>query len=60
MPVNVKVNLDDEEAQEKLKKIQEGKYNIDIGVNGNKIDETTQSMHKLASATKNTDTVFGK
>lgn len=60
MPVNVKVNLDDEEAQEKLKKIQEGKYNIDIGVNGNKINQTTQSMHKLASATKNTDTVFGK
>ena len=60
MPINLKVNLDDKEAQEKLKQLQNGKYNIDIGVNGNKVDETTQSMNKLTSATKNTNSVFGK
>lgn len=60
MPINLKVNLDDKEAQEKLKQLQNGKYNIDVGVNGNKVDETTQSMNKLTSATKNTNSVFGK
>ncbi len=60
MPINLKVNLDDKEAQEKLKQLQNGKYNIDVGVNGNKVDETTQSMNKLISATKNTNSVFGK
>lgn len=60
MPINLKVNLDDKEAQEKLKQLQKGKYNIDVGVNGNKVDETTQSMNKLTSATKNTNSVFGK
>lgn len=60
MPINLKVNLDDKEAQEKLKQLQNGKYNIDVGVNGNKVDETTQSINKLTSATKNTNSVFGK
>lgn len=60
MPINLKVNLDDKEAQEKLKQLQNGKYNIDVGVNGNKVDETTQSMNKLTSAIKNTNSVFGK
>ena len=60
MPINLKVNLDDKEAQEKLKQLQNGKYNIDVGINGNKVDETTQSMNKLTSATKNTNSVFGK
>ena len=60
MPINLNVNLDDKEAQEKLKQLQNGKYNIDVGVNGNKVDETTQSMNKLTSATKNTNSVFGK
>lgn len=60
MPINLKVNLDDKEAQEKLKQLQNGKYNIDVGINGNKVDETTQSMNKLISATKNTNSVFGK
>lgn len=60
MPINLKVNLDDKEAQEKLKQLQNGKYNIDVGVNGNKVDETTQSMNKLTSATKNTNSVFRK
>ena len=60
MPINLKVNLDDEEAQEKLKQLQKGKYNIDVSISGDKVDEATQSMNKLTSATKNTNSVFGK
>lgn len=60
MPINLKVNLDDKEAKEKLKQLQEGKYNIDVDVNGDKINETAKSMNNLTSATKSTNTVFGK
>lgn len=60
MPINLKVNLDDKEAQEKLKQLQNGKYNIDVSISGDKVDEAAQSMNKLTSATKNTNSVFGK
>lgn len=59
-PIKVPVELETEGAEKKLQQLQEGKYNINIGVNGNKVDETTQSMNKLTSATKNTNSVFGK
>lgn len=60
MPINLKVNLDDKEAQEKLKQLQKGKYNIDVSISSDKVDEAAQSMNKLTSATKNTNSVFGK
>ena len=59
-PIKVPVELETEGAEKKLQQLQEGKYNINIGVNGNKVDETTQSLNKLTSATKNTNSVFGK
>ncbi len=40
MAINVKVNLDDQEAREKLKKLQEGKYNLDVSVKGDNINKT--------------------
>lgn len=59
-PIKVPVELETEGAEKKLQQLQEGKYNINIGVNGNKVDEAAQSMNKLTSATKNTNSVFGK
>ena len=60
MAINVKVNLDDQEAREKLKKLQEGKYNVDVSVKGDNINKTTQNMNRLSSAATNTNTVFSK
>lgn len=60
MPINLKVNLDDKEPQEKLKQLQKRKYNIDVSISSDKVDEAAQSMNKLTSATKNTNSVFGK
>ena len=41
MPINLKVNLDDKEAQEKLKKLQAGKYKVDFDVNTDAAKQTT-------------------
>ena len=63
--INLKSNAgeiltDVKEIQNTLDDIERKKYNIGGDVNGNKVDETTQSMNKLTTATKNTNSIFGK
>lgn len=60
MPINLKVNLDDKEAQEKLKKLQDGKYKVDFDVNTDDAKQTTKDLNKMGTSVKNTNTVFGK
>lgn len=58
--INIDVNLRDEEAKKKLKDIQNGKYKVDMDVNVDGINQTTQGMNRLKASTSNTNTTFGK
>lgn len=60
MPVNVKVNLDDKEAKQKLQQLQDGKYNIKMDVDAQNIKNTSQSMNTLTSSTKKTMSAFDR
>lgn len=60
MSVNVKVNLDDKEAKQKLQQLQDGKYNIKMDVNAQNIKNTSQSMNTLTSSTKKTMSAFDR
>lgn len=58
--INLGVNLQAEEAKKELKKIQEGKYEVDLDVNVNGAKQATQNMNQMESSVKNTTTIFGK
>lgn len=58
--INIDVNLRDEEAKKKLKDIQNGKYKVDMDVNVDGINQTTQGMNRLKASASNTNTTFGK
>lgn len=58
--INLGVNLQAEEAKKELKKIQEGKYEVDLDVNVNGAKQATQNMNQMGSSVKNTTTIFGK
>lgn len=58
--INIDVNLRDEEAKKKLKDIQNGKYKVDMDVNVDGINQTTQGMSRLKASASNTNTTFGK
>ena len=58
--INIDVNLRDEEAKEKLKNLQDGKYEVDVDVNADGINQATHGMERLSTSAKNTNTVFGK
>lgn len=58
--INLGVNLQAEEAKKELKKIQEGKYEVDLDVNVNGTKQATQNMNQMGSSVKNTTTIFGK
>lgn len=60
MSVNVKVNLDDKEAKQKLQQLQDGKYNIKMDVNAQNIKNTSQSMNTLTLSTKKTMSAFDR
>lgn len=58
--INIDVNLRDEELKKKLKDIQNGKYKVDMDVNVDGINQTTQGMNRLKASASNTNTTFGK
>lgn len=58
--IDIDVNLRDEKAKEDLQKLQNGKYNVNLNVNGSGTDKTTQKIQKLANEAKNTQSVFDK
>lgn len=58
--INLGVNLQAEEAKKELKKIQEGKYEVDLDVNVNGAKQATQNMNQMGLSVKNTTTIFGK
>lgn len=58
--INVDVNLRDEEAQKKLKDIQNGKYKVDVDVSSNSTDKTTKKINELSYAAKHSQTTFDK
>lgn len=58
--IDIDVNLRDEKAKEDLQKLQNGKYNVNLNVNGSGTDKTTQKIQKLANEAKNTQSAFDK
>lgn len=58
--INIDVDLRDEKAKKKLKDIQNGKYKVDMDVNVDGINQTTQGMNRLKASASNTNTTFGK
>ena len=58
--INIDANLRDEELKKKLKDIQNGKYKVDMEVNVDGINQTTQGMNRLKASVSNTNTTFGK
>ena len=58
--IDIDVNLRDEKAKEDLQKLQNGKYNVNLNVNGSGTDKTTQKIQKLANGAKNTQSAFDK
>ena len=58
--IDIDVNLRDEKAKEDLQKLQNGKYNVNLNVNGSGADKTTQKIQKLANEAKNTQSAFDK
>lgn len=58
--IDIDVNLRDEKAKEDLQKLQNGKYNVNLNVNGSGTDKTTQKIQKLANEAKNTQLAFDK
>lgn len=58
--IDIDVNLRDEKAKEDLHKLQNGKYNVNLNVNGSGTDKTTQKIQKLANEAKNTQSAFDK
>ena len=58
--IDIDVNLRDEKAKEDLQKLQNGKYNVNLNVNGSGTDKTTQKIQRLANEAKNTQSAFDK
>lgn len=58
--IGIDVDLRDEKAKKKLKDIQNGKYKVDMDVNVDGINQTTQGMNRLKASASNTNTTFGK
>lgn len=58
--INVDVNLRDEEAQKKLKDIQNGKYKVDVDISSNGTDKSTKKINELSYAAKHSQTTFDK
>ncbi len=58
--IKVNVDLDDKEAKQKLKDLQEGKYKVDLDVNVDGAKQATQTLNQMGTSGKTTTTVFGK
>lgn len=58
--INIIANLIDSQFKKQLKDLQNGKYNVNVNVNGTGVKNANTQMRQLGSTTQNTNTVFGK
>lgn len=58
--INIIANLIDSQFKKQLKDLQNGKYNVNVNVNGTGLKNANAQMRQLGSTTQNTNTVFGK
>lgn len=58
--IKVNVDLDDKEAKQKLKDLQEGKYKVDLDVNVGGAKQATQTLNQMGASGKTTTTVSSK
>lgn len=58
--INIVANLIDWQFKKQLKDLQNGKYNVNVNVNGTGLKNANTQMRQLGSTTQNTNTVFGK
>lgn len=58
--INIIANLIDKQFKRQVKELENGKYKINVDVNGENVSKTTNHVKQLGSATATTDTAFGK